>query len=284
MLNVEVAWRLPHVVEGGEHDEVGADSVLDGADSGGLVGGRGDGLSVALARPWPAGLGDHGVLATANRGDGLHLGKDPRTSVGSSDATVEVWVGVDGSVVGSLAKSWVVLDGDKGVDGDDEARVTGGGEKTAGGGDGRSDGADGSGTRVDKLVSDGDGVEVRPVTVGSSDDGGDLRGSLGNVVDTGKDLHALWLGSSEDVLDLVAVDTVDTDHVVLAAVNQSKVGGDLGGSLASNVAIGDVSRVWGVRDTVHARNRSGRGGALSWSRGGRSGSAAGGDWSRGSGR
>jgi len=269
LLNVEVSWCLPHVVECSEHDEVRADTALDRADGSGLVGWRGNGILEALATPWPAGFSDHGVLSTTSAGNGLHLGENPWTGVGSLDVTVKVWVSVGSGVVGSLAKSWVGLDGNKGVDSDDLASVAGSREKATGGRDGRGDGADGSGTRVDELVTDGDGVEVRPVTVGSSDDGGDLGSDLGDVVNTGKDLHALGLGDSEDVLDLVAVGTVDTDHVVVAAVNLSKVGGDLCSGLAANVARGDVSRVWRVRDTAHARARSRRryAGAGSWSGG-----------------
>lgn len=195
--------------------------------------------TVSATLAGPSRLSDDGVLATASLRNSLGTADDVRTSVGSSDGGGEESVGVGSGVVGGLAESRVGNHGVPGVDGDNRTGVASSAELRTSRVDSVNDGRNGGLAGVDELVADGDSVEVSPVAVGESDDLRDGGAGLGDVVDTSEDLHALGDGGRSDGVELVAVDTVKTDHRV--ATEAGKVGVDLASRLAS--AVGVVGRV-----------------------------------------
>lgn len=127
-----------------------------------MVLGRRDGLGVGASLGWPSSLGDDDGLALVGElalqvGD---LGGQEGTGLRCSDVAIEEWVRVDGAVVGFVAEFWVSDCCDESIDSDDWSSVTGGLEKSSSGIHGGNDGGWGSSSGVDKLVTDGDGVEA----------------------------------------------------------------------------------------------------------------------------
>ena len=230
---------LPEVVVRIEQDQVAGESRLQAGNGSSLVSLTGDSHSVGRSLAGPAGLGDHGVHTAASLADRLSAAENVWASVGGGDVGVEECVGVGGSVVGGLAESRVLGDGVPGVDGDDLASVACSAEEATSDTNGSDDFRDGSTAVVDELVTDADGVEAVPVASGVGDDLGDFRCGLGDVVNTGEELHTLSLGSGTDGVELVAVDTVQADHGV--SIETGEVGVDLALRLASTVCV--VGRV-----------------------------------------
>lgn len=179
----------------------------------------------------------------------MHGVNNPCACGGSVNVAVKEGVSIGSGVVGVLAKGWVLLDGNESVDSDDVDRVghACSRESSAGSADGCDNGLGGGRARVDKLVTDRDGVNVVPSTVlcvDCADNRLNLRLDCGDVVDASHDLHALGGGGGKDVGDLVAVHTVDTDDIV--ARESINFGSDVRGSLAANVTVLVGTRVWGV--------------------------------------
>ena len=199
----------------------------------------GNSLAIGGTLAGPAGLGDHSVHTTAGLADGLSAAENVWASVGGGDVGVEEGMGVGGGVVGGLAESRVLGHGVPGIDGDDLTSVASSAEEATGDPDGSDDFRNGSTAVVDELVADADGVEAVPVAGSEGDDLGDLRSSLGDVVDTGEELHTLGLSSGTDGVELVAVDTIHADHGV--SIEGLKVGVDLALRLAGTVCV--VGRV-----------------------------------------
>ena len=199
----------------------------------------GNSLAIGGTLAGPAGLGDHSVHTTAGLADGLSAAENVWASVGGGDVGVEEGMGVGGGVVGGLAESRVLGHGVPGIDGDDLTSVACSAEEATGDTNGGDDFGNGSTAVVDELVADADGVEAGPVAGGKGDDFGDLRGSLGDVVDTGEELHALGLSSGTNGVELVAVDTVHADHGV--SIEGLKIRVDLALRLAGTVCV--VGRV-----------------------------------------
>lgn len=220
MFDTVRTWVLPHVVEGVENNDVVTTGGLDGADGCRLLGGGSDGDTVAATLVRPAGFDAHDVLTTG-RGDSLHLLQQPGTSFTTGDGTVPVGVSVEGNVVGVFAQLRVVHDGDVGVDGNDWTGVTCGGQEGFGGRDVLADLGGRGLAVVDKLITDGDGVDIAPGTVGgdSASHGLDALGELVDKEDTEEQLLAVGLGL-EDVFDLVTVDTVQSDETVAGQLGQ----------------------------------------------------------------
>lgn len=181
-------------------------------------------------------------------------------------------MGVEGDVVGEFTEFWVVEDGDVGVDRNDGTRVTCSGQERLGGGDVFTDLSSGSFAVVDKLVTDGDGENVTPRTVGGdgAGQGLDTGRKLVDVVDTEEQLLAASL-CLQDVFDLATVDTVQSDQGVVGQLSQ--VGLDGGQILTGTIAV--VRR---VGDTLGS-SREATGGAV----GGAVGGGSGGNRSCGSG-
>lgn len=253
MLSAEGAVKvgLPQVVVGGEEDEASSiDGALQAGDGSGLISLAGDSGTIGVTLGRPAGLCDHGGLSACglDRCEGVG---SPGTSTTSCDAGVEEGVSVDRGVVGGFAELRVREDGTPCVNGHNVASVAGGAEEGACGVDGGDDLSNGSFTRVDEFVADADGVEVVPVTAGVGDDGLDLGVDLGDVVDTGEELHALCHGGRTDRVELVTVDTVHANKDVFSKCLEVIV--DLGLGLAASVGV-----VWRIGQTV-ARRRAGAG-------------------------
>jgi len=221
---------LPHVVEGGEPDDVGRDGRLHGGESSLLVLNAGNSLAVGATLSGPASLGDPDIiLATAGAGDLLHRAEEPVTTVLSGDITVEEGVSVDGNVVRDTAQLISVSNhGNSSVDSDDLARVTSGAESSSGSRDDTCDKLGSNNSVVDNLVTNRDGVDSGPVVLGLVDEIRDLLGVFGtlNVEETSEDLQVVLLARGENKRDLVAVGTVETDEVVAVTVGRS-VGHDL---------------------------------------------------------
>lgn len=269
LLSVEgrSAVGLPHVVEGSEPDDIGGDSLLDGGDGGLLILDAGNGNTVGATLSGPAGLGDPGLLATADAGNTLHLLNKPLTRVLGSNAAVEEGVRVDSDVVRELAKSGVGNHGDESVDSDNATSVASGGEGRLGRSDTLANISNSELAAVDNLVTNGDGVESGPVAVSGLGQGLQVRGEglIGiDVVDTCEDLQVVLLASAEDGGDLVAVNTVGADEGPLIAI---ALGEGLDGSeVAVDLILGLAATVIGVRrvdNTVSrgtlAAGRRGRG-------------------------
>nr|POE48684.1 hypothetical protein CFP56_38781 [Quercus suber] len=248
---------LPHVVVRVEQVEAAREGGLERADGRLLVGLAGHGLLVGVTLRRPAGLGDDGLLATAGGRDALGLAEHELTGLVGGDPPVEEGVAVGGDVVTDLAESGVGDDGDEGVDGDDRAGVAGQQKLRLGHGDGGGDLHDGLGARVDELVTDGDGVDGAPVAVDGGADGAELGDDGVDVEDSGEQLHALGLGGSQDVGDLVAVGAVGADLAV--AIKLLEIGGHLHGALAG--AIGLVGRVGQTQTRAGAVARGSAGGS-----------------------
>ena len=266
MFDTVRTWVLPHVVEGVENNDVVTTGGLDGADGCRLLGGGSDGDTVAATLVRPAGFDAHDVLTTG-RGDSLHLLQQPGTGFTASNGPVPVGVGVEGNVVGVLAEFRVVQDGNVGVDRDDWTRVAGGGQEGFGGGDVLADLGSRGLAVVDKLVTDGDSVDVAPGAVGG-DGARHLLDTLGELVDeedAQEQLLAVGLGL-EDVFNLVTVDAVQSDETVVGQLGQ--VGLDGGQVLAGAVAV--VRRVGdtlgGAREAAGAAGARGGGSRWSWGR------------------
>ena len=229
------AWVLPHVVKGVEDNNIVTAGGLNGADGGGLFRGGSDGDTIVATLVRPAGFDTHDVLTTG-RGDSLHLLQQPGTGFITGDGTVPVGMGVEGNVVGVFAQLRVVHDGDVGVDGNDRTGVTCGGQEGSGGRDVLADLGSRGLAVVDKLVTDGDGVDIAPGTVGGdgASHGLDALGELVDKEDTEEQLLAIGLGL-EDILDLVTVDTVQSEETVVGKLGQ--VGLDSGQVLTGAVAV-----------------------------------------------
>lgn len=176
-------------------------------------------------------------------------------------------MGVEGDVVGEFTEFWVVEDGDVGVDRNDGTRVTCSGQERLGGGDVFTDLSSGSFAVVDKLVTDGDGENVTPRTVGGdgAGQGLDTGRKLVDVVDTEEQLLAASL-CLQDVFDLATVDTVQSDQGVVGQLSQ--VGLDGGQILTGTIAV--VRR---VGDTLGS-SREATGGAVGGAVGGGSGAGS----------
>lgn len=136
-LPVHVVW-----VEEGNGSWAGSVSSLDGGDRGSLVLGRWYGNSVGVTLPWPSGLGNDDLLALVveNSGEGLYIGLEEGSGIGSSGGAIEEWVAVDSAEVGSVAEFWVGATSDEGVDCDDWSSVAGGSQLSTGCSDGGNDG------------------------------------------------------------------------------------------------------------------------------------------------
>ncbi|KAG9527085.1 cell wall glucanase, partial [Aureobasidium melanogenum] len=247
LLSVEggSAVLLPHVVEGGEPDNVGGDGRLHGRDSRLLVLDTGDSNTVGVTLGGPASLGDPGLLAVADAGNLLHAGKEPSARVLGKDGTIEEGVRVDSDKVRVLAKLGTVSDhGNKSVNSNDLARVAGSGKSRSGRVDTVTNLRGGKLAVVDDLVTDGDGGDSGPVTTEVVGDG----------INTNEHLQVVLLTSGVDSGDLVAVDAVSTNEVVAVAVALS-VGHDLGevaADLVLRLAVTAVG-VRGVDDTIALR-------------------------------
>lgn len=151
---------------------------------------------------------------------------------------------VDGAVVGVVAQAWVGKGGDEGIAGDDGSVVTGGSELRASSAHGVNDGGSRRLSAVDKLVTDGDGVDGGPVAVNSGNNFLDRPSDIRDIEDTLENLHAVGLGSSDHGRDGVAVNTVGADGRVTAS-ETSEVLQDLVGGLAGAIAV-----VWTVCETI----------------------------------
>lgn len=241
------AIGLPEVVKGSEKDEILAERALEGRDGSLLVLNAWNSNAVAVSLPWPAGLGDDDTLATASLRDALGLVENELTGLLSGAATIEESVAVGSSVVGSLAKRWVGNHCNESVDGDDVSGVTSGLEEATSGAN-SSNNLVSWGSLVDKLVTDGDGVNDRPVVLCGLDDDVDLVGNISNVEHSSEDLCVLALSSGNDVLDLGAVGSVDTEKAV--AIELLEVRLHLSRVLATT-GIG----VWGVDHSEAGRVR-----------------------------
>lgn len=151
---------------------------------------------------------------------------------------------VDGAVVGVVAQAWVGESGDESVTGDDGSVVAGGSEQLASGAHGINDGRSRGLSAVDKLVTDGDGVDGRPVTVDSGNNVVDGSRDISDIEDSLENLHAVGLGSSDDGRDGVTVSAVGADGRV-AASESTEVLQDLVGGLTGAILV-----VWAVSETV----------------------------------
>lgn len=162
---------------------------------------------------------------------------------------------VDSDVVRGIAKELAVGNhSDESVDSNDGASVAGTVENTSGLVDQTLDVLGSDLALVNDLVTNGDGVESGPVTVGGGGEDVELlregRG-LPDVVNTSEDLQVVLLTDVEDSRDLVAVGTVDTDEVIGVAVVLS-VGHDLG-EVAVDIVLRLAVTAVGVRrvdDTI----------------------------------
>lgn len=261
---------LPHVVESSEPDDVGRDGLLDRGDGSLLVLDARNGDTVGVTLSGPAGLGDPGVLATADTGNALHLLKEPRTRVLSGDTAIEEGVRVDSDVIGGAAELGVGNHSNKSVDSDDAARVASSLESGSGRSDLASDVTGSDLATVDHLVTDRNGIKSGPVTVGGIRHELELLGErigIPDVVDTGKKLEIVVVGGAENSGDLVAVGTVDTDKgpVVTVALSErvdlGEVAVDIILGLAAVVSV--VRRVDNTvaRRTLAAGGRRGRRGS-----------------------
>lgn len=65
------------------------------------------------------------LVCTANLLNFCDLLLDEGARIRGWGVWVEEWVAVDGNVVGSLAESWVVPDGNEGVDSNDRSLIAG---------------------------------------------------------------------------------------------------------------------------------------------------------------
>lgn len=186
----------------------------------------------------------------------MDLLQDPVTGLVVRDTTVEVGVSVSGNVVGQFTQTWVVDDGNESVYRDDWTGVTSStqGRSTLGKVTGNL--VDGGLTVVDQLVTDGDGVDIVPRTVG--------RDGSAHGLDTGLDLvdkedtqeqFLVGLFGLQDVRDLVTVDTVQSDDLELG--QPAQVGLNLGQRFTSTGS--------GVRRVSDTFGTSSEVGLLSWS-------------------
>lgn len=151
---------------------------------------------------------------------------------------------VDGAVVGVVAQAWVGERGDEGVAGDDGSVVTGGSEERASGAHGLNDGGGGRLSAVDKLVTDGDGVDGGPVTVNRGNNVLDRPIDISDIEDALENLHAVGLGSSDHGRDGITVNAVCADGRITAS-EPTEVHQDLVGGLAGAILV-----VWAVCETV----------------------------------
>ena len=240
---------LPHhVVRVEEHDTIrgGLERRLDSRDGSLLVRRRRDSEAVGVSLGWPAGLGDDNGLA-AVRELGLEaLNRPGKEGAGAAGVGigVEEGVAVDGAVVGVVAQAWVGERGDEGVAGDDGSVVTGSSEERASGAHGLNDRGGGRLSAVDKLVTDGDGVDGGPVTVNSGNNILDRPFDIGDIEDALEYLHAVGLGSSDHGRDGIAVNAVCADGRVTAS-EPTEVRQDLVGGFAGAILV-----VWAVCETV----------------------------------
>jgi hypothetical protein len=199
------AVGLPHVVEGGEPDDVGSNGRLHGREGSLLVLDARNGLVVGATLSGPASLGDPDRRIGADGGKLLHRAEEPLTTVLSEDIAIEEGVGVDSNVVRGAAKFFTVGDhGNGSVDSDHLARVTGGFEDASSGGDlaGYTAGRDLA--LVDNLVTDRDGGESGPVVANGFSEDCELRkeGAVitisTDVEDTSENLQVVLLTNVED--------------------------------------------------------------------------------------
>lgn len=260
---------LPQVVEGVEQNGSVTTLALDRGNGSLLLLDTRDTLTVGVTSVRPARLGDDNLLTTTSRGDSLELLQDPVTGVLGDNVAIEESVGVDGNVVGTSTQTRVVDDSNEGVDGDNWTVVTGSLQGRSTLVDVRLDLTNVGLTGVDQLVTDGNGVNNGPTTSGR-DGGGqgtDVTGDVADVEDTSEDLLARRQ-SSQDVRDLVTVDTVKSDEV--EALELSQVALDLTGRLTGTITVvrrvGDTLGTSGTRTDAGTRRtrRAGRSG--SWSR------------------
>ncbi|KAH3677827.1 hypothetical protein OGATHE_000481 [Ogataea polymorpha] len=231
---------------------------------------------------WPAGLSAHDALLTSASGpDSLHLQKKPVTSLVWVDGSVPESVGIEGNVVRQVTQTWVVDDSNVGVDGNNGALEASALESSLSLLDVGFDLRNISRARVDQLVTHRDGVDVIPRTVAGDSvaDLGNCGRDLVNVVDAQEQLLVVSLGL-QDVFDLVAVDTVQSDELVASQL--LKVTLDLGERLAGTG--GSVRRVGDtLGSTVEAAVRAGGWGGSGRGGGGRVGGGFSGRWGVGGG-
>jgi len=213
---------------------------------------------------------DDDLLVAAHFGNLLlHVVQKLSGSLGRN-VSIKERVAVGRNVVGGFADGGVTHYGNKGVDTDDGAGVSDirAAETLTAGIDDAGKVARTLPSKVDNLIADRNGVNGVPVSVDVLDKGLQLFERPVHVPDTGHDLDSVGLRSGDNVLDLAAVHTVETDGAVI--LEQGNVGGHLFRGLAAVVGVVgrvDDSRLAATSGRVGSRhvwgagsNRLGRGG------------------------
>lgn len=286
LLTLEVTVSLPQVIVGVEVENVVTNLGGNVVKGGSLLGNTSNGLAVGVTLSWPTGLNNENLLTRTSVDKTLVLLGNPSTGVVGGDTTVKVGVGVGSNVVRDITQTLVGVDGNEGVNRDNRTGVTSGGQSSSTFVDIRLDLGHSGGTSVDQLVTDGDGVDLAPAVSGldGSSQGGDTLSNCVNKVDTSEKL----LGrrhTSQDVLNLVTVDTIKSNHLVSRKTLDLRLDltGRLTGTVGSVRGVGntlDLGTEGASRGRDRGRRRlgSGRGGSSSSHRSGSSSSRGSSNW------
>lgn len=247
LLNVELASGLPGIVSVGEEDGLRTDFLDQAADGLSLLAGTGDSLTVGVTSGRPASLKVKDLLAIASLLEDLELRLDELASITSLGLGVEEGVQVGTENIDSGAEGGTVLLPDvNGLSGGDRAVVATLLESTGGSGDEASELLSSAVAVLDSLVTDNDELDELPVTplnnllnevLGTSD-------TLVVDEDTDNHLKTVLLGGVTNVLETVAVSTIDTD-------GGDALGGDLG-DIGLDILSLHALTVVGVRREGHA--------------------------------
>ena len=281
-LDVEGVVRvlgLPGVISVGEEDRDIADLLNERIDGNLLLGLAGNGLAVGITSAGPAGLEVDDILARANLLQVLDLVANEGTGLRGAELSVKEWVKVGTKNVNDGAEGVTVAKpGVNGFGGGNLASVTSGLE---GRGSLRNEASKFRGranVAGDSLVTDGD--ESDKVPLSPAGDFLELRASSVNAIsineDTNNHLQTVGAASSSDVLEGVAVGSVNTNVGESLLLDKT--------NLLKNIVLGHAASVAVVGGEGHAHLvPASTGGDAGGRRGGGGGAARNSGSGRGSG-